>query len=138
MDIAREPAGNILCRQGNLRGKCAAPVLAEPRSRLVIRCLPPVLSAASLSEAQDARIMAGVNRLRAASTIPSIIRIADGAVRSARLRVSIPAGVAQDGQTRAQWFTRVYSNVLSLDAPAGELQMIACSSDDCSLASPRV
>jgi len=82
--------------------------------------------------------MAGVNRLRAASTIPSIIRIADGAVRSARLRVSIPAGVAQDGQTRAQWFTRVYSNVLSLDAPAGELQMIACSSDDCSLASPRV
>jgi len=77
----------------------------------------------------DALQQAGLNRLRAASSIPLKARLEDGALRFAMLNIRVPANVGRDNLARANWFLNQYSGALRLREPSTELQFTRRSRD---------
>ena len=104
--------------------------LEATRPRLVVHCAVNTPPPAFDSSAGDARQMAGFARLQAASLITPTLRLERGAVRFATLDVPVPTNILSDGLSRAQWFTRVFSDALRLDDPETELQLMRRSPDD--------
>lgn len=97
--------------------------------RLVVRCTPPVTPPRLSSAAGDARQMIGFGRLAQASTTTPTLSLKNGAVTFAAFDVAIPPTVPNDGLARARWFTTAYSDVLRLNDPEAELQLVRRSPD---------
>jgi Zn-dependent metalloprotease len=98
--------------------------------RLVVRCIPPLVPVPADTSQADQLQLAGLARLQANSTVSPTIRLEAGAVRFAAFDLPIPPGVADDGLTRAEWFTEEYKDLLRLEDPDSQLQLVRCSSDD--------
>ncbi len=98
--------------------------------RLVVESAPYSPPPPYDATAGDLRQMAGFARLEAASVTTPTFRLERGAVRFATLDVPVPLQVGSDGLARAQWFTRVYSDVLRLSDPTVELQLVRRTPDD--------
>ncbi len=68
-------------------------------------------------------------QLEANSTQTVTVRVEDGAVRFASFALPVPAEVGPDPLARAEWFLNEYRDLLAIDDPAAELQLIRRSAD---------
>ncbi len=97
--------------------------------RLVIHCAPPKTVVPQDSMPGDALQLAGLERLKLASTITPTFQMNGPSLRFAEFQVEVPAIVSDTGTARALWFTRVYSDALRLTYP-DSLQLLRRSEDD--------
>jgi Leucine-rich repeat (LRR) protein/Zn-dependent metalloprotease len=68
-------------------------------------------------------------RLEANSTQTVTVRVEDGAIRFASFAVPVPVEVGVDPLARAQWFLNEYHDLLAIENPTADLQLIRRSSD---------
>ena len=96
-----------------------------PAPQLVIRCTPPRKNVPQSLLAGDARQMIGLAHLRSSSALTPTLHLgAGGALRFAAFNLPVPSNVPNNVLAQAQWFTRAYSDVLRLNDPDNELQLV--------------
>ncbi len=98
--------------------------------RLVIYCAPKKTIVPLDSAPGDTKQMNGLSRLRVASLVTPTLQLERGSLRYGAFQVTIPTIVSDTGIERAEWFTHVYSDLLRLNDPNNELQLIRRSPDD--------
>jgi hypothetical protein len=98
------------------------------KPRLVIRCVLPSAAAGRDEGPDDQRQLGGLNGLRAASLSPAQLTLERGALRSAILRVPVPANIGPDKLARARWFLGAHLAALRLQS-VDELQLRRRSPD---------
>ncbi len=100
------------------------------RASLVVNCTPPAPSAPGQPEDVETHSITGAHRLRAASLVTPTLHWGSGGLRYADFVLDIPDTLPADGRVRAQWFTHAYSDLLALNDPGSELQLVGRSADE--------
>lgn len=97
--------------------------------RLVVRCAPVQLPVPADETAADLAQEADANRLGQESGVTPGLQFIGSAVRFGSFQLTVPPEVGTDPLARATWFLDNYRNLLRVDDPAVEFQLIRTSDD---------
>ncbi len=120
--LLRTPTNNVDARFYSKEAVGAAAPLPKPK--LVVRCAVPAEAIISDDAAADAEQRDGLIALRAAAQSVSELRVSDGALRGAAMRLRPPSSAGNDNLARAKWFFETHKLALRLPSPDQQLQLV--------------
>ena len=97
--------------------------------RLAVQCAFAPTPQGSDQAAGDALQLASLQQIKNTSTTPATVNLKHGALNFADVFLLIPPGVGSDPLAQAEWFLQNYQNLLRLNDPQNDLQLIRRSPD---------